>query len=106
MRALLSLDFTVSDLDDLNESIQYAKTQGYNIRVAKVTPLADGSYKANVDVLIGRQLAEDIAADFGIDYSDLRVNSARSYKLPAKVFNLAKNAVKFVSGKTTAINPA
>lgn len=104
MRALVSFDLVVSDLNVLEADIADAKASGDNIRLAKVTPNGNGTYTANVDLLIGRTLAGSLIGDY-FENKSARVNSARSYKLSAKVFNNPKNAVSFKPAAVTAVNP-
>ena len=104
MRALVSFDIVVTDLNALQDEISEAKDGGDNIRLAKVTPQPNGTYVANVDLLIGRTLAESLVGDY-FGNGSARVNSARSYKLSAKTFNNPKNAVTFKSAAVTAVNP-
>lgn len=103
MRALVSFDLEVTDLNQLQADIFEAKKGGDNIRLAKVTPNGKGGYTANVDLLIGRNLAAVLVGD-AVNGKNLRVNSARSYKFTAKAFNAPKNAVSFVP-QVTAVNP-
>lgn len=104
LRALVSFDLVVSDLNVLEADIADAKASGDNIRLAKVTPNINGTYTANVDLLIGRTLAGSLIGDY-FENKSARVNSARSYKLSAKVFNNPKNAVSFKPAAVTAVNP-
>lgn len=104
MRALVSFDIVVTDLNALKEGIALAKAGGDNIRLAKVTTNYDGSYTANVDLLIGRNLAEVLVGDY-FGRGCARVNSARSYNLSAKTFNNPKNAVAFKPAELIVVNP-
>jgi hypothetical protein len=105
LRALVSFDLIVSDLNALEADIAEAKTSGDNIRLAKVTPNGNGKYTANVDLLIGRGLAATLIGDYFAN-GGARVNSARSYKGTAKTFNLPKNAVTFKPAAVVAVNPS
>lgn len=103
MRALNSFDLIVNDLSVLKEELEYAKTSGDNIRVAKVTPNGNGTYTVNVDLLIGRRLADTLIGDY-FSNSGIKVNSARSYKFSEKAFNDPKNSVAFTES-VSFINP-
>lgn len=105
MRALVSFDLTVTNINGLAASVEEAKAGGDNIRLAKVTTLGNGKYTANIDLLIGRNLANVLVGDY-FDGSNLRVNSARSYKYSAKAFNNPKNAVTFKPADVVAVNPS
>lgn len=105
MRALVSFDIDIpaTGLNALQSAVAEAKAGGDNIRLAKVTPKI-GGYTANVDLLIGRNLAKVLVGDY-FSGSNLRVNSARSYKFTAKQFNAPKNSVTFKPADVIAVNP-